>query len=82
MSFIGKAVGKIAQVVGLAPKPPQMPALPMPPVMSAADTSAATDAAAQKQAAAMMGGRTSTILTGGMGEDENLLKTSKVLLGQ
>lgn len=46
------------------------------------NSSAQTNAAAQSQLQSMLGGRTSTMLTGGAGEDEAKLKTSKVLLGQ
>lgn len=81
MSFVGKAIRGIGQAVGLIPKTPSPPAVMPAPVMSAADTTAAQDAAAAKQAAAMQGGRTSTMLTGGAGEDEAKLQTSKVLLG-
>jgi hypothetical protein len=38
--------------------------------------------AAQQMAANVSRGRTSTMLTGGAGEDETKLNTSKVLLGQ
>lgn len=47
------------------------------------DNSAAQlDSAASDVAQAMTRGRTSTILTGGRGENESLLKTSQILLGK
>lgn len=81
MSFIGKAIKGIGQAIGLIPETPKLPALPPVPLMSQTDTAAAADASAARMAAAMQGGRTSTMLTGGMGEDEAKLNTSKVLLG-
>lgn len=83
MSFVGKAISAVGKAVGLIPKTPKFPSLPSVPGMSDAATAAATDAAAQSRlAAAALGGRTSTMLTGGAGEDETALKTSKILLGQ
>lgn len=81
MSFIGKAVRGIGQAIGLIPETPKLPYVPPAPALSQADTSASADAAAARMAAAMQGGRTSTMLTGGAGEDEAKLNTSKVLLG-
>lgn len=80
MSFIGKAVRSVLTGIGLVPKMPAMPAMPQAPTMD--NSSAQTNAAAQAQLQSMMGGRTSTMLTGGAGEDETKVKTSKVLLGQ
>ena len=83
MSFIGNAIRGIGQAIGLIPDTPSMPTyVPVAPSSSNADTSAAMDTAAQQQAATMTRGRTSTMLTGGAGEDETKLNTSKVLLGQ
>ena len=82
MSFIGSAIRGIGQAIGLIPDTPSMPAIPVAPSSSNADTSAAMDSAAQQQAATMTRGRTSTMLMGGAGEDETKLNTSKVLLGQ
>lgn len=80
MSFIGKAIKSIGRALGLVPskKASTPPAAPPPaPVM--ADVK---DDTTQRQLAMVAGGRTSTVLTGGEGEDETKLKTSKVLLGQ
>ena len=86
MSFVGKAIRGIGQAIGLIPDAPSLPTMAggsyAAPMASNADTSSAMDTAAQQQAARMMRGRTSTLLTGGMGEDEKKLITSKVLLGQ
>lgn len=85
MSFIGKAIRGIGQAIGLIPDTPSVPTMAggfAAPMASNADTSAAMDTAAQQQAANVMRGRTSTLLTGGAGEDEKKLNTSKVLLGQ
>lgn len=82
MSFVGKAIRGIGQAIGLVPKAPSMPALPPPPMVSQADTSAQMDTAAQEAAAGIQRGRTSTMLTGGAGETEDQKYTSKVLLGQ
>ena len=79
MSF----VKKIGQTLGLVPKANSYGALPPAPVAPTVDNSSAQlDQAAQTRAASMQRGATSTMLTGGMGEDETKLKTSKVLLGQ
>lgn len=87
MSFIGKAIRGIGQAIGLIPDSPSLPSISggaySTPMASNADTSAAMDTAAQQQqTAALARGRTSTLLTGGTGEDETKLNTSKVLLGQ
>ena len=85
MSFVGKAIRGIGQAIGLIPDAPSVPTMAggfAAPMASNAATSSAMDTAAQDQAARMMRGRTSTLLTGGAGEDENKLNTSKVLLGQ
>lgn len=76
MSFVGKIFRGVGRVLGLVPKTPKVPEAPQAPTM--ADVGAETT---QRQLAALMGGRTSTMLTGGSGEDEEKLKTSKVLLG-
>lgn len=86
MSFIGKAINSVGKAIGIIPKTPVLPAITnnpatMAPAASSLDTSASMDAQAQAQARAMQGGKTSTMLTGGAGEDETKLNTSKVLLG-
>ena len=79
MSF----VKKVGQALGLVPKANSYGALPPAPVAPTVDNSREQiDLAQQKSAASMQRGATSTLLTGGMGEDETKLKTSKVLLGQ
>lgn len=76
MSFVGKIFKGVGRALGLIPKTPKVPEAPQAPTM--ADVGAETT---QRQLAALMGGRTSTLFTGGSGEDEEKLKTSKVLLG-
>lgn len=86
MSFVGKAVSNVVsgvgKALGLLPDSPRLPGVMPAPTLSNPDNSAATDKASQDQAARMTRGRTSTMLTGGAGEDEDKLNTSKVLLGQ
>jgi len=86
MSFVGKAISGIAKAIGLAPKTPSIPALPpiamAAPAVTNPQTQPDLDLAAQQMAANVSRGRTSTMLTGGAGEDETKLNTSKVLLGQ
>jgi hypothetical protein len=87
MSFIGKAVGSVAKAIGLVPDAPQVvappeAAAPAPPAPTVANSTVDLDAAAQEQARRMGAGRTSTMLTGGAGLEEDKTKTSKVLLGQ
>lgn len=83
MSFIGKAIRGIGQAIGLIPDSPSVPTVgSAAPMASQPNASAAMDTAAQQQVASVAGGRTSTLLTGGAGEDEKKLITSKVLLGQ
>lgn len=81
MSFVSKAIGSVAKALGLVPEAPSAPAA-APAAPTVDNSYAAMDAAAQTQAAAMTRGRTSTLLTGGAGETDDLTKTSKVLLGQ
>jgi len=78
MSFIGKAVRSIGRAIGLVPSKKASTPPPAPDAPTMKDVGAETTKAAL---AAMMGGRTSTILTGGDGEEQDKLKTSKVLLG-
>lgn len=86
MSFIGKAISNVGKAIGIIPKTPALPAVAstpatMVPTANSLDASAQMDAQAVAAARAMQGGKTSTMLTGGMGEDETKLNTSKVLLG-
>lgn len=78
MSFIGKAVRSIGRALGLVPSKKASTPPPAPDAPTMKDVGAETT---QRQLAALMGGRTSTILTGGDGEEQDKLKTSKVLLG-
>lgn len=91
MSFVSKAVKSIGQGLGLisAPQPSFYQNLATaaavqtamaPP--TAASASSNLDAAAMEQQRARSNGRTSTILSGGSGFDEDKKMTSKVLLGQ
>lgn len=80
MSFISKAVGAIGEVLGLVPKPPKVPSAPTAP--TADNSFREMDKAAQMMAASVARGRTSTMLTGGAGFNEDQKNTSKVLLGQ
>jgi len=83
MSFVSKAVGAIGQAIGLVPKPPKMRNIPSTmPAPNADNSSAEMDKAAQLAAAGIMRGRTSTLLTGGAGFNEDPKNTSKILLGQ
>lgn len=84
MSFIGSAVKSIGQAIGIVPQDPKplpinTPTTTAPTLANTADT---TNAAEVAQAQAVSRGRTSTMLTGSMGEDETKLNTSKILLGQ
>jgi hypothetical protein len=78
MSFIGKAVRSVGRALGLVPSKKESMPPPAPNAPTAKDIEAE---ATQRQLAAMMGGKTSTMLTGGDGEEQDKLKTSKVLLG-
>lgn len=91
MSFVSKAFRGIGQGLGLisAPQPSMyqnlattaaIQAAMAPP--TAASASGSLDAAAMDQQRARMKGRTSTILSGGDGFDEDKRMTSKILLGQ
>ena len=84
MSFIGSAVKSIGQAIGIVPEDPKplpinTPTTTAPTLANTADT---TNAAEVAQAQSVSRGRTSTMLTGSMGEDETKLNTSKILLGQ
>lgn len=86
MSFVGKAIRGIGKAVGLIPKTPKMPAmLPAPTAAALGDPMAAPTGApgmdSGAQAVAALSSRTSTLLTGGTGEDRTKLNTSRVLLG-
>lgn len=76
-SGVGKLIGKAFG--GMMPEAPSVPQMTAP---TAANSAVDLDIAAQKAAASMSRGRTSTMLTGGQGEDESLLKTSRTLLGR
>ena len=78
MSFIGKAVRSVGRALGLVPSKKASTPPPAPDAPTMKDVEAE---ATRRQLAALMGGRTSTILTGGDGEEQDKLKTSKVLLG-
>lgn len=78
---ISSVMGGIGKMLGLSPQAPAAP-IAAPAAPTAANSYEAMDAAAQSQAASMMRGRTSTMLTGAQGEDEDKLTTSKTLLGQ
>jgi hypothetical protein len=78
MSFIGKAVRSIGRALGIVPSKKASTPPPTPNAPTAKDIEAEVT---QRQLAAMMGGKTSTMLTGGDGEEQDKLKTSKVLLG-
>lgn len=80
MSFVGKAVSGIGKIFGMVPKAPQMPMLPPAPTVD--NSAAKLDEAAQLAAAGVQRGRTSTMLTGGAGVNEDPRNTSKILLGQ
>lgn len=67
-------------MLGLVPKAPQMPMLPPAPTVD--NSAAKLDEAAQLAAAGVQRGRTSTMLTGGAGVNEDPKNTSKILLGQ
>jgi hypothetical protein len=78
MSFIGKAIRSVGRAIGLIPSKKASTPPPAPDAPTMKDVNEETT---KRQLAAMMGGRTSTILTGGDGEEQDKLKTSKVLLG-
>lgn len=78
MSFIGKAVRSIGRAIGIIPSKKASTPPSAPPAPTAKDIDAEVT---QRQLAALMGGRRSTILTGPEGEDQDELKTSKILLG-
>jgi hypothetical protein len=78
MSFIGKAVRSIGRALGIVPKKKDSTPPPAPDAPTLKDIEAE---ATRRQLAALMGGKTSTMLTGGDGEEQDKLKTSKVLLG-
>lgn len=88
MSFVGKAISGLAKAVGLMPKNPAPSVASLPPIIAAPpsttnpQTQPDLDAQQQQMAASVSRGRTSTMLTGGSGEDETKLNTSKMLLGQ
>lgn len=86
MSFIGNAVKSLGQAIGIIPDDPRPAPINTPtttaPALSNTMTSDVTNAAEQAAAASATRGRTSTMLTGSMGEDETKLNTSKILLGQ
>ena len=85
MSFVGKAIRGVGQVLGLVPDTPKVPNITVTtpaPMVSSVDTSQQLDAAAQTAAAGIQRGRTSTLLTGGAGTTEDQKYTSKILLGQ
>lgn len=84
MSFIGSAVKQIGKALGISPpgQPMFIQQAPLPTAPSTSNNSADLDAAAMVQQRAMLGGRTSTMLNGGAGFEENTKNTSKVLLGQ
>jgi hypothetical protein len=78
MSFIGKAVRSIGRALGIVPKKKDSTPPPAPEAPRLKDVE---DEATRRQLAALMGGRRSTLLTGPEGEDQDKLKTSRVLLG-
>lgn len=86
MSFVGstlRSVGSfIGKTFGLVPDTPTPAPAPVAPTFDSAKASEDMDMAAQKQAAAMGGGRTSTVLSGNDGVEEDTKATSKVLLGK
>jgi hypothetical protein len=78
MSFVGKAIRSIGRAIGILPSKKASTPPPAPEAPTAKDIEAETT---QRQLAALMGGRRSTILTGPEGEEQDKLKTSKILLG-
>lgn len=78
MSFIGKAIRSVGRALGLVPS---KKASTPPPAPDAPTMKNVGEDATKAALAALAGGRTSTILTGGDGEEQDKLKTSKVLLG-
>lgn len=85
--FVGQAMGMppimgavAGGIAGMMPKAPGIAPLPSAP--SIGNSSGQLDASALAQQKAMMGGRTSTMLTGGAGFEEDTKNTSKILLGQ
>lgn len=82
MSFIGNAVKSLGQAIGILPDDPTpAPITQATTAPTLANSADATNAAEQQAAASMSRGRTSTMLTGAQGEDEDKKYTSKVLLG-
>lgn len=84
---LGAITGAIGALTGgLSPSADAAPDLPpptIPPSMTNPAVQPTLDSAARNAVAAVTsGGRTSTMLTGGMGEDETKLNTSKILLGR
>jgi hypothetical protein len=76
---LSSVMGGVGKLLGLTPSAPTPIAAPVTPTVD--NSYQAMDAAAQQQAASLARGRTSTLLTSAQGEDEDQLKTSKIVLG-